>query len=507
MNDPQTAPQLYDGPAGPCSIVIFGASGDLTKRKLLPALYHLQTQGLLPKDFAILGGGRSAMTDDEFRAIARKAIEEHASEAKDPAQLARFENELHYFHVDYDDVETFTELKQLLEKIDRENGTRGNYMFYLAVPPSSFASIVGCLGEVGLLREEDGHWRRVIIEKPFGQDLESSRALHAKLSEHLHESQTYRIDHYLGKETVQNLLVFRFGNGIFEPVWNRRYIDHVQITVSESLGVESRGGFYEKTGAMRDVMQNHMFMLMSLVAMEPPTSLIGESVRSEKTKVFEAIRPMQPNEVARETVRAQYTPGTVDGKQLPGYREEKDVSPDSTIETYAAARLCVENWRWAGVPFYLRTGKRLAGKSTQILIQFNPAPLMLYGSQHERIGPNRLIISIQPCESITLQVRAKTPGPSIHTQAVSLNFDYQDLGGPRNTGYETLLYDCMVGDQTLFHRIDTVEGAWKVATPILDAWQAQGQQGLHTYAAGTWGPQAADDLIAEEGHYWWRPEC
>jgi glucose-6-phosphate 1-dehydrogenase len=323
----------------------------------------------------------------------------------------------------------------------------------------------------------------------------------------LRENQTFRIDHYLGKETVQNLLVFRFGNGIFEPIWNRRYVEYVQITVAESIGVEGRGNFYEGIGALRDVMQNHIFMLMSLIAMEPPASLQGESVRSEKTKVFEAIRPMTPEQVALNTARGQYGIGTVKGEAAVGYREEKGVAADSKTETFAAVKLGIENWRWAGVPFYLRTGKRLQARATDILIRFREAPLLLYGeTPMGRIGPNRLIIHIQPCEAMTLQIRAKTPGPTMKTQAVALSFDYADLGGVKSTGYETLLYDCMQGDTTLFHRIDTVEEAWKIATPILRAWENTPPE-FPNYAAGSWGPEASEQLVARDGHTWWKPDC
>lgn len=492
-------------PAGPCTVVIFGASGDLTRRKLIPSLFNLQNHGLLPEEFSIVGVARSEKNDRSFRKDLSESIKKYATQKVQKADWEKFESRLYYQQIDYSDVASYHALKKRLEELDEKNGTAGNYLFYLSVPPEVFDDITGALGESGLVQEETG-WRRVIVEKPFGNDYESAQKLDRKLSAVLTEQQTFRIDHYLGKETVQNLLVFRFGNGIFEPIWNRRYIDHVQITVAESIGVEDRGGFYESAGAVRDVVQNHMLMLMSLVAMEPPTSLQGESVRREKTKLLEAVKIMSPEEVLRDTVRGQYGEGTIDGKPVKGYREEKDVAPDSAVETFAAMKLHVENWRWAGVPFYLRTGKRLKERSTQILIQFREAPLLLYGgTAMDPIGPNRLLINIQPCEGITLQVRAKTPGPTMRTSPVGLNFNYSDLGASPSTGYETLLYDCMMNDATLFHRIDAVMNSWEVVTPILDVWNSIPPREFPNYKSGTWGPQAADDLIERDGHSWWRP--
>jgi glucose-6-phosphate 1-dehydrogenase len=501
------APDLEEKPVGPCIVVIFGASGDLTKRKLMPSLYNLAVQKLLPKEFAIVGAARSDNNDEKFQQDMHDALEQYGTQKLDGNYWTEFASKLFYHCGHYDDKTSFERLKSRLEEIDKQHGTGGNYLFYLSVPPDSFATIVEGLGAVGLTTEDANHWRRVIVEKPFGHDLDSARELNGRLSAVIKESQTYRIDHYLGKETVQNLLVFRFGNGIFEPVWNRRYVEYVQITVAESIGVEQRGSFYESVGAMRDVMQNHMFMLMSLIAMEPPTSLVGESVRGEKTKVFEAIRPMTPEQIALNTVRGQYGPGKVKDEDAIAYRQEKGVDPNSKTETFAAVKLEIENWRWAGVPFFLRTGKRLATRATEILIRFREAPLLLYGdAPMGRIGPNRLIIHIQPCEAMTLQIRAKTPGPTMRTQAVSLDFDYADLGGVKSTGYETLLHDCMQGDPTLFHRIDTVEAAWKIATPILKEWE-RSPADFPNYAAGTWGPQASEDLIARDGHTWWTPDC
>ncbi len=495
-------------PAGPCVVVIFGASGDLAKRKLLPSLYNLQVNGLLPDEFAVLGVARSEMSDASFRKKMAEGLKQHGTVKIDPAELKKFESRLFYQQADYTEASTYKTLKSRLADLDEKLKTGGNYLYYLSVPPEVFDDITNALGKNGLVKEENGQWRRVIVEKPFGTDYDSAVELNRKLSAVLTEQQTFRIDHYLGKETVQNLLVFRFGNGIFEPIWNRRYIDHVQITVAESIGVERRGSFYESAGALRDVMQNHMLMLLSLVAMEPPTSLQGESVRREKTKVLEAIKIMSSEDVLRNAVRGQYSSGTVEGDQAVAYRSEEGVDPESPVETFAALKLEIENWRWAGVPFYLRTGKRMANRNTQIMIQFREAPLPLYGgSRMSRIGPNRLLMHIQPCEGITLQVRAKTPGPTLRTSPVGLNFNYSDLGATPSTGYETLLYDCMMNDATLFHRIDTVLNSWQVVQPVLDVWNSIPPREFPNYSSGSWGPQAAEDLIERDGHTWWKPGC
>lgn len=511
IDDAPDSEKLINGtprPAGPCVMVIFGASGDLARRKLIPSLYNLHVQGLLSENFAVLGVARSEKSSESFRKEMTKAIAEHATLKVDSGEWKRFERRLHYLQADYKDPKSYKALKKSLEELDKNEGTGGNYLYYLSVPPEVFDDITVALGENGLVREEDGQWRRVIVEKPFGQDLNSAKELNRKMSAVLTEAQTFRIDHYLGKETVQNMLVFRFGNGIFEPIWNRRYIDHVQITAAESIGVERRGSFYESAGALRDVMQNHMLTLLSLVAMEPPTSLQGESVRREKTKVLEAVKIMAPEEVFHDAVRGQYGPGVINGERVAGYREEEGVDPESNVDTYAALKLEIENWRWAGVPFYLRTGKRMQTRSTQVLIQFREAPLPLYsGSRMSRIGPNRLIMQVQPCEEITLQVRAKVPGPALRTAPVGLNFNYDNLGASPSTGYETLLYDCMMNDATLFHRIDTVLNSWQIVQPVLDVWNSIPPRDLPNYAAGSWGPEAADELIERDGHTWWRADC
>jgi glucose-6-phosphate 1-dehydrogenase len=406
----------------------------------------------------------------------------------------------------FDDPKTYEKLGQRLAESAKKLGTNGNVLFYLSVQPSFFATIAKMLAQYGLTREE-GNWRRVIIEKPFGHDLASALELNRSLTGALQEHQIYRIDHYLGKETAQNLLVFRLGNAVFEPIWNRRYIDHFQLTVAESIGVEGRGAFYESAGAFRDVMQNHMFMLMALIAMEPPTSLQGEAVRNEKVKLLQAVRRTSPEEALASTVRGQYGPGQVGGQSVPGYRQERNVNPESTVETYAAVKLMIDNWRWAGVPFYLRSGKRLATRTTKIVVRFKVPPLALFGSNdNEMIAPNRLIFNIQPDEGITFQVRAKVPGPTLATNAVHLDFDYSQFGERApTTGYEKLLYDCMVGDSTLFHRSDMVEAAWEAAQPILDAWGNNPPKDFPNYAAGSWGPAAADELLERDVHKWWYP--
>jgi len=480
--------------ADPCVIVIFGASGDLTRRKLLPALYNLAESKLLPDAFATLGVARPPISEDEFRSRMQERVRDAEQASIDPALWSRIGGRLHYMHGEFDDPQTYVRLRDRLAEIDRRHGTPGNYLFYLAVPPGLFGTVALRLAGAGLTRQEHGRWRRVIVEKPFGRDLTSARGLNAELSTGLEESQIYRIDHYLGKETVQNLLAFRFANGIFEPVWNRRYVDHVQMTVAEAAGIEGRGAYYETAGALRDMVQNHMFQLLTLVAMEPPISFRAEDVRDEKVKVLHAVQPFTRDDIRHASVRGQYT----------GYRAEKNVAPHSAVETFLALRLLIDNWRWAGVPFYLRTGKRLARRVTEIAVQFKRPPLTLFrGTSIHHLNPNVLIVRIQPNEGIALSFDAKVPGPLERLETVRMDFSYAEhFGAEPSTGYETLLYDAMIGDQTLFHRMDIVEAGWQVVAPILETWARDGAGDLAFYDPGTMGPAAADLLLERNGREW-----
>jgi glucose-6-phosphate 1-dehydrogenase len=499
-------------PCDPCTVVIFGAAGDLTKRKLIPALYNLSTYGLLPAQCAVVGVARRPLGDAEFRSQMAAELQKYATSPVSAEVAASFTARHYFVGGDLADPATYAALKARLEEIRQKQGGSGNVVFYMATPPSEFAGIAKGLAAVGLAKgsgsDDSEGWRRVIIEKPFGHDLDSAVALNHDLRGVLNESQLFRIDHYLGKETVQNLLVFRFGNGVFEPIWNRRYIDHVQMTVAEDLGVEGRGGYYDTAGVMRDMIQNHMFQLLALVAMEPPISFQGEGVRNEKVKVLDAIRPMQPEQILANTVRGQYGEGTIHDQRVPAYRNEPKVPPQSKTETYAAVKLQVDNWRWAGVPFYLRSGKRMARRATEIVITFRRPPLLLFQrTPVDEIQPNKVVIRIQPDEGISLVVQAKQPGPSINLAPVKLDFSYKDFGAQvETTGYEQLLYDCMIGDPTLFHRADMVEAAWKIATPILDLWASLPARDFPNYASGSWGPAAADQLIQRDGRDWSKPE-
>jgi glucose-6-phosphate 1-dehydrogenase len=490
-------------PGDPCIMVIFGASGDLTKRKLIPALYNLAKDNLLSKEFALVGFGHSPLTSEQFRDRIGKEIGEYATTKVDPDLWHWFARRIHYFSGDFDDASCYPKLCELLTQIDKEHGTRGNYFYYLATAPNYFATIVKQLGAAGLVSEEKG-WRRVIIEKPFGHNYDSAVALNKDIRQVLNEKQIYRIDHYLGKETVQNILVFRFANGIFEPIWNRRYIDHVQITVAETVGVEQRGGYYDKAGTLRDMVPNHIFQLISLTAMEPPISFDADVVRDEQTKILKAIPPPTDEEVLVRSVRGQYGEGIVDGVKAPGYRSEPMVPPDSRTETFVAMKLFIDNWRWADVPFYLRTGKRLPSRATQIAIQFKRAPFVLFRKTAvDRLEPNRLVLHLQPDEGISLSFGAKVPGPVVQIGDVNMNFNYTDyFNATPQTGYERLLYDCMQGDATLFQRSDMVETAWHVVAPILDVWEALPPRKFPNYAAGTWGPHEADELLAKDHRRW-----
>jgi glucose-6-phosphate 1-dehydrogenase len=508
LENPLRAGIRLERTAEPCCVVIFGASGDLTKRKLLPALYRLVQERLLPAEFAIIGLARTEMSTDEFRARMKEAIVEF-SEAKsvDEEVWNSFAQGLYYLTADINNPTDYDKLSELLNQVDNERGTQGNRLFYLSVAPRFYAEAVKELGEHDLAKPKDKGWVRVIVEKPFGTDLESARKLNSELLQYLDESQIFRIDHYLGKETVQNLLVFRFANGIFEPLWNRQYIDHVQLTNAEMVGVEGRGGYYETAGVVRDMIQNHVFQVLSLVAMEPPVSLDSEAVRDEKIKAMQAARNFTPERVRAECVRGQYGAGSIAGKPVPGYRTEPDVAPDSATETFAALKMYFDNWRWAGVPFYLRSGKRLPKRVTEIAIQFKAAPLPLFGEAMEMMTPNQLIIRIQPDEGITLRFAAKIPGQTTNIRDVNMDFRYgASFGVQLAEAYERLLLDCILGNSTLYARKDMTERGWELVMPILNEWAAtKDQVDFPNYEAGTWGPKAAHELIERDGRRWRRP--
>jgi glucose-6-phosphate 1-dehydrogenase len=494
-------------PADPCTMVVFGAAGDLMRRKLLPALFNLEVHGQLPKQFAVIGISRKELDDEAFRALMEENVRLFSGQRLDEASWTSFRQRLHHCVGEFRDPAAYQALSQKLGTVQQEHGTGPNVLFYLATPPDFFAPIVEQLGQAGLARQDRQSWRRVIIEKPFGSDLDSARKLNAELGEVLAEDQIWRIDHYLGKETVQNILVFRFANGIFEPIWNRRYVDHVQVTAAESIGIEGRGGYYETAGALRDMVQNHLLQLLALVTMEPPVSLQADKVRDERVKVLEAIRTMTPEQVIERAVRGQYGEGFIGGQRTRGYREEPDVAPASNVETFVALKLYVENWRWAGVPFYVRTGKRLAMRNTEVVIQFRRPPLLFFPeSAAGQIEANRLVLHIQPDEGMTLEIKAKRPGTTLRLDDVRLDFSYADFG-PQDpaTGYERLLYDAMTGDSTLFARKDMVEAAWRVIDPILDVWRSLPPRDFPNHAAGTWGPAAADQLLARDGRQWRTP--
>lgn len=504
MTETPEQKQLLGEIADPCVMVIFGAAGDLTKRKLIPALYNLAKSNLLSREFAIVGVARDAFTTESFRAEISSHAKEYATGELEPDLWEWLERRLHYVQGEFGDAATFQVLKQTLAEADREHGTHGNYLYYLATPPPFFATIIKLLGESGLAKEENGQWRRVIIEKPFGRDLDSAKTLNHDIKQSLAENQIYRIDHYLGKETVQNILAFRFSNGIFEPIWNRNFIDHVQITVAESLGVEQRGGYYEGAGALRDMIPNHIFQLISLTCMEPPISFDADDVRDEMAKVLHAINPFDPEEVLTHAVRGQYDAGQLGEQKAIAYRSEEKVSSTSSTETFVALKLQLDNWRWADVPIYIRTGKRLPRRVTEIAIQFKQAPYQLFRKTNvEKLRTNRLVIHIQPDEGISLRFGAKIPGPIVNLGAVKMSFNYKDyFGSTPSTGYERLIYDCMNGDQTLFQRADMVEAGWTVVDPILDVWQALPPRAFPNYASGTWGPKEANELLARDGRQW-----
>jgi glucose-6-phosphate 1-dehydrogenase len=491
--------------SAPCVMIIFGATGDLTKRKLFPALYNLAKEGHLPENFAIVGVGRQEMLTDDFRKKIIGELPEFIGSAPDKKLLGWFKERTYYTGGDFDDdKKLFKDLKDLLAEVCESHRIPENFFYYLATPPSLFANVTQKIHKNGLAQEKNGNWRRFIYEKPFGHDLESAQTLNAELLKILDERQIYRIDHYLGKETVQNILVFRFGNSIFEPIWNRNYIDHVQITVAEKLGVEGRGNYYETAGALRDMLPNHIFQLITLTAMEPPVSFEADAVRDEQAKILQAIQPFTEEDVLRKAVRGQYDAGELDQKKVPAYRSEPNVAPESNTETYAALKISIDNWRWADVPFYVRTGKRLPAKHSDIVIQFKKAPFILFrDTSVERLTTNRIVIHIQPDEGITLHFGAKIPGPIVNMGAVDMDFNYlEHFGETGSTGYERLLFDCMIGDATLFQRADMVEASWQIVTPVLDVWHAIPARSFPNYKAGTWGPKEADELLTHDGRSW-----
>lgn len=489
--------------AEPCVVVIFGATGDLTRRKLLPALYRLAQQHLIPAEFAILGVSRQQMSDQEYRSKMREALTEFGDEDTfDEAEWNSFADGISYVAGEFKDAETYTRVNSGLKEIDEQRKTQGNRIFYLATAPEFFGLIANQLAQANLARPEGPAWTRLIVEKPFGHDLESARALNAQLASVFEEHQIYRIDHYLGKETVQNLLVFRFANSIFEPLWNYHYIDHVQITNAEAIGVEGRGAYYEGAGALRDMMQNHVFQLVSLIAMDAPVSLKSDDVRDEKVRALQTVRPIPADQVDEYAVRGQYGPGQVLGQTVVGYREEPGVDPRSSTETFAALKIKFDNWRWANVPFFVRSGKRLQKRITEIAIHFKEVPHRLFTETDSPLEPNVLVIRIQPNEGITLRFGAKLPGQAMRIRWVNMDFRYgSSFGIKPPEAYERLLLDCMLGDSTLYARRDMVERGWEIVTQILKAWKKPALD-FPNYEAGSWGPKAANELIEREGREW-----
>ncbi|HXJ11601.1 MAG TPA: glucose-6-phosphate dehydrogenase [Candidatus Limnocylindrales bacterium] len=497
---------IYGTTADPCTVILFGASGDLAKRKVIPAMYDLAQHNSLGERYAIVGFARTPMTDDSFRTTIGEAAKTISEVGPiEPAKWNDFSSNLYYSAGEYGNPDSYTQLAKRLTEIDAEKKLGGNRLFYLSTPPEVYKDIVEQLGRAGLARPTNPNsWVRIIIEKPFGRDLASAKELNKIVLNVFEEKQVYRIDHYLGKDTVQNLLVLRFGNGIFEPLWNRNYVDHVQITAGETLGVERRGGFYETAGALRDMIQSHVLQLTSLMAVEPPASFDATAVRNEKLKILQSIRPYNLQMVAQSVVRGQYAPGNSDGKKLAGYRDEPGVSPNSRTETFVGMRVLIDNWRWAGVPFYLRTGKRLAKRTTEIMIQFRCAPHLVFRDRD--IEPNRLVLNIQPDEGISVSFGAKRPGTEMSIGNVTMNFSYREaFGGTSRSAYATLVNDCLRGDATLFDRGDSVEAAWSIVDPILDVWSAARTGTVPTYAAGTWGPKESDQLLERDGRQWYNP--
>ncbi len=488
----------------PCAMVIFGANGDLTKRKLIPALYRLAYDRRLAPGFAIVGSSRTPLTDDQFRAKMKEGVTAFSENTPlDEEVWKAFGDGLHYVAGDIGDAGLFQRIGEKLAHLEQSHQTGGNLLFYLSTQPSQYAEVAQGIGAAGL--QHGTGWRRLVVEKPFGHDLASARELSDRLHQVFAESDVYRIDHYLGKETVQNILAFRFGNGIFEPLWNRRYINHVEITAAESIGVEGRGAYYQEAGALADMIQNHLLQVMATIAMEPSASFRAGSVRDERSKLLRSMKPMTADEIRQNAVAGQYGAARIGGEDVPGFREEPGVKPDSATDTYAAVTLFVENWRWAGVPFYVRTGKRLPKRVTEIAIHFNSAPLAMFDGEISDGTPNLLIVRIQPEEGISLKFLSKRPGAGMKLRPVSMDFNYGSSFGERSpSAYETLLLDALLGDATLYTRQDMVEASWAVVEPIQNAWRAS-KFDFPNYAAGSWGPAAADAMLARRGHTWRKP--
>ncbi len=492
----------------PCSIIIFGASGDLTARKLIPALYHLCKEHQMPRDFRVVGFARREKTDESWRNELRAALDQFSrTQPVDEKVWGDFSRNILYCKGDLTDDAAYKKLEGMLTSFG-SGPLRENLLFYLATQPSQFGEVIEQVHRAGLLNKNGTAWQRLVVEKPFGHDLASARALNAELTRYAHEQQVCRIDHYLGKETVQNILMFRFSNSIFERLWNRESVDHVQITVSEKIGVGDRGGYYEEAGALRDMVQNHMLQVLALCAMEPPVSLEAEAVRDEKVKLLKSIRPLSPGDVAKQIVRGQYFAGIVNGQLRPGYRQETKVKTDSNVETYVALKLFIDNWRWSGIPFYLRTGKNLPMSASEVRIQFRPTPNVLFAAQcGQHLDPNAIALRLQPNEGIYLRFNGKVPGMSLGVRPVRMNFSYDsEFGAYTPEAYERLLLEAIAGDATLFIRRDEVETAWQIVDSVRDGWKDKPLTNREFYAAGTWGPIAADDLLAQLGHVWHEPQ-
>ena len=495
-------------PPGPCSIVIFGASGDLTARKLIPAFYHLCKDKQLPSAFRVIGFARRDKTDESWRNELREELNQFSrTQPVDDTVWKEFAKNLFYCRGDLTDAAAYKKLEELLTSFG-SGPLRENLLLYLATQPSQFGEVIEQIHRAGLLHKDGAGWQRIVVEKPFGHDLASAETLNRELTRYAHEQQVCRIDHYLGKETVQNILMFRFSNSIFERLWNRESVDHVQITVSEKIGVGDRGGYYEEAGALRDMVQNHMLQVLSLVTMEPPVSLAAESVRDEKVKLLKSIRALTPEDVARQVVRGQYFAGIVNGEARPGYRQEPKVKPNSNVETYVALKLLIDNWRWSGVPFYLRTGKNLPMSASEVRIQFRPTPNVLFAAQcGQHLDPNAIALRLQPNEGIYLRFNGKVPGMSLGVRPVRMHFSYDsEFGAYTPEAYERLLLEAIAGDATLFIRRDEVETAWQIVDSIRNGWDGKPLTNREFYAAGTWGPIAADDLLAQSGHVWHEPQ-